>query len=144
MISHTHQFIFVHINKTGGTSIEKVFIDTADQADVRFKHKDVAFYQRRFPEVFERYFKFAFVRNPWDWLVSRYTWSRYHQSLLAISFTEMIERLDCGVELAPDVPWFRRALAPQSERLMIDGRIAVDFVGKFESLQSDFDVVCDR
>jgi|SRR5215468_8444806 len=76
MISDRHRFIFVHINKTGGTSIEKVFEPDADQTNVAFKHARAAFYRREFPEQFRDYFKFAFVRNPWDWLVSRYHWSR--------------------------------------------------------------------
>jgi sulfotransferase famil protein len=69
MISDRHKFIFVHIQKTGGTSIEKVFEPLADLRDVPFKHASAAHYRESFPDQFDSYFKFSFVRNPWDWLV---------------------------------------------------------------------------
>lgn len=143
MICDQHRFIFVHLNKTGGTSIEKVFEPEADRKDVRYKHASVAYYKRKFPLRFRRYYKFAFVRNPFDWLVSRYHWSRDHQHLFDYSFDELLQRLRDGVPLAAQAPWLEtEALLPQYDRLAIRGRIAVDFVGRYESLQRDFDTIC--
>jgi hypothetical protein len=142
MISHHHRFIFVHINKTGGTSIEKVFDPMADQKNVPMKHASAAKYKKRFPDQFDAYFKFAFVRNPWDWLVSRYHWSRYRQRLITFEFPEFLDRLESGYELSA-ARWLRKALAPQVDRITIDGRIAVDFVGRFEQLRDDFHHVCN-
>jgi len=139
MISHRHRFIFVHINKTGGTSIEKVFKPKADQRDVRLKHAPVGEYKQRFPDQFDSYFKFSFVRNPWDWLVSRYHWSRYRQRLITFEFPEFLVRVERGD--LPE-PWMTEAVAPQIDRITIDGTIAVDFVGRFERLDDDFDHVC--
>ena len=141
MISHQHRFIFVHINKTGGTSIEKVFDPLADQKDVRMKHSPVGKYKKRFPDHFDIYFKFSFVRNPWDWLVSRYHWSRYRQRLITFEFREFLARIERGDDL-PE-PWMARAVAPQVDRITIDGKIAVDFVGRFEQLHDDFNHVCN-
>jgi len=142
MISDRHRFIFVHINKTGGTSIEKVFAPLADQEDVPFKHAPVAHYKKHFPDRFDSYFKFSFVRNPWDWLVSRYYWSRDHQGLIDYSFPEFLDRLETGRELSPGAKWMEAALAPQLDRLTIAGKIAVDFVGRFERLHDDFHRLC--
>ncbi len=145
MISDPHKFIFIHINKTGGTSIEKVFVPEADQKDVRYKHASAAYYRRRFPIKFWRYFKFAFVRNPWDWLVSRYHWSRDRQHLFDYSFEEMLARMAKGSPLAEDEAWLENAaLLPQVERLSVGGKVRVDFVGRYENLQHDFDTVCAR
>ncbi len=145
MISDRHKFIFVHINKTGGTSIEKIFEPDADRKDVRYKHASAAYYRRKFPIRFWRYFKFAFVRNPWDWLVSRYHWSRDHQHLFDYSFAEMLTRMQDGAPLAADAPWLEReALLPQFDRLAIRGKVAVDFIGRYESLDRDFDRICTR
>ena len=145
MISDTHKFIFVHINKTGGTSIEKVFDPQADQRDVRYKHATAAFYKQAFPDPFRDYFKFAFVRNPWDWLVSRYHWSRDHQRLFDYSFDELLWRLKNRTRLSAAAPWLEEdALQPQLDRLTIGGAIAMDFVGRFENLQRDFDRICSN
>jgi Sulfotransferase family len=144
MISDTHKFIFIHINKTGGTSIEKVFEPNADQEDVQYKHDSVAFYSRTFPDQFRTYFKFAFARNPWDWLVSRYFWSKDRQRLFDYSFDEFLRRLKNRIRLSERALWLEDALKPQLDRLTIRGAIALDFVGRFENLQSDFDLVCSR
>jgi len=145
MISDTHKFIFIHINKTGGTSIEKVFMPDADRRDVPYKHAPVAFYNERWPDQFRTYFKFAFVRNPWDWLVSRYHWSKNRQHFFDYSFDEFLRRLKEGVRLSESALWLEDdALKPQLDRLTIGKAIAVDFVGRFETLQSDFDFVCAK
>ena len=66
MINHKHKFIFIHINKCGGTSIDKVFSG-------KFRgHKKAFDYKKLNPKEFENYFKFTFVRNPWDRVVSFY------------------------------------------------------------------------
>ena len=49
------------------------------------------------------------------------------------------------IRLSQAAPWLEdEALLPQLDRLSIDGAVAVDFVGRFESLQSGFDEVCSR
>ena len=143
MISDVHKFIFVHINKTGGTSIEKIFEPEADQTDVLYKHEAAEFYQHSFPDRFRLYFKFAFVRNPWDWLVSRYHWTRDHQGFFDYSFHEFLRKLKERSPLSEGQSWLdEQAMLPQVERLTVGGAIAMNFVGRFESLQSDFDKVC--
>jgi chondroitin 4-sulfotransferase 11 len=145
MISDQYRFIFVHIRKTGGTSIEKVFEPTADATDVRHKHASLENYRKSYPRAFRRYFKFGFVRNPWDWLVSRYHWSRDTQHLFDFPFAEMLRRIERREPLSAEASWLETgALLPQWSRLAVRGAIAVDFVGRYERLQQDFDVVCDR
>ena len=132
----------MHINKTGGTSIEKVFDPMADQKNVPLKHASVAKYKKRFPDEFDSYFKFSFVRNPWDWVVSRYHWSRYQQRLITFEFRDFLDQLERGHNVSA-ARWMGGALAPQVDRITIDGRIAVDFVGRFEQLRDDFQHVCN-
>lgn len=144
MIDHKHKFIFVHISKTGGTSIEKTFIDSANKKDVEYKHDTIRDYKNKFPKEFEEYFKFSFVRNPWDWLVSRYHWSKNRQKLFDYSFEEMLHRISNKIKMSDKADWLDELMAPQSDRLLINGKIAVDFVGKFENLQEDYDKICDK
>ena len=84
MISHQHRFIFIHIPKTAGTSIEKALCDESCQLlpgewdRTRVSHtplnhltlQELVDYSILTPAQFKTYFKFCFVRNPWDRLIS--------------------------------------------------------------------------
>ena len=84
MISHKHKFIFIHIPKTAGTSIEQALRDETCQllpgewAAGRGLHaplnhltlQELVDYGILTPAQLKSYFKFCFVRNPWDRLIS--------------------------------------------------------------------------
>ncbi len=157
MISHEHRCIFVHIPKTAGNSVNRVFrIGWQD-------HKDLARYRAELaPETFARYFKFAIVRNPWDRLFSDYNYqlkkSRPRDSKLFVftasgskrGFAEWVETAllaptvydahTWGGEVSPHI----HRWSPQFDWMSLDGRIAVDFVAHLERLPVDFNVVCER
>lgn len=70
MISHSHKLIFIHIPRTGGTSIEAELGVSISRDD---KHKPASLiYQELGEQRWKEYFKFTFVRNPWDRMVSIY------------------------------------------------------------------------
>lgn len=133
MIEHDYQFIFVHILKTAGTSIEQLFCDfPTDQQDVAFKHSGIDFYYQQFPREAAEYFKFTFVRNPWDRLVSQYQWrlfKRYQDPNQ--SFAEWLES---SYEMWQE---------SQLRMISINNEIKMDFIGKFENLQEDWHKICD-
>jgi hypothetical protein len=65
------QSIFVHIPKTGGKSILTSVYEVGIHDG--FGHAPIEFYRSMFTsKVFEKLFKFAFVRNPWDRVYSGY------------------------------------------------------------------------
>lgn len=84
MISHKHKFIFIHIPKTAGTSIEEALRDESCQLlpnewdHGRISHtplnyltlQELVDYGLLTPAQLKSYFKFCFVRNPWDRLIS--------------------------------------------------------------------------
>lgn len=93
LVSDQKQFIFVHISKTAGTSIRAALDSYAiktpsskwhsllrrfdlpkDYQRYKFsRHAFLSVAERKLPfEEYQRYFKFAVVRNPWDRLVSGY------------------------------------------------------------------------
>ncbi len=83
LISHSHKFIFIHIGKTGGTSIEKVlcqhlnidFEETKKDSEGNWwKHIWAKGMKKRVGvEIWDDYFTFAFVRNPYDMILSLYS-----------------------------------------------------------------------
>jgi hypothetical protein len=157
MISHEHRCIFVHIPKTAGNSINRVFgVDWQD-------HKDLQRYATELPDdTFRDYFKFAVVRNPWDRVFSDYNYqvkkSREKESKLHVftesgtkrSFAEWLEMaLTDSFSLTADrwggsvSPHIHR-WSPQVDWISLGGQIAVDYVARLENLDEDFQRVCAR
>ena len=74
IISHSHKFIFVKSPKIGGTSIVEYLEPYLDE-DLRNRDRGD---HEQFNEIinivpnYQEYFKFGFVRNPWDMRLSRY------------------------------------------------------------------------
>ena len=84
MISYDKKFIFVHINKTAGTSMEKALVDYGvkklqEKGDLKFElnynqsqHFNCDEYKKYLGSEYDDYFKFTVVRNPFDRVVSYY------------------------------------------------------------------------
>jgi hypothetical protein len=101
---------------------------------------------------FQRYFKFTFVRNPWDRFISAYTFLK-----AGGSNDKDNAWAEQNLRQYPDVNAFIKAwVNPQNVRSWIhfrpqyefiyhpNGQLLVDFVGKYENLAEDFRLVQDR
>jgi chondroitin 4-sulfotransferase 11 len=133
-------YVFIHINKTGGSSVEKAL-------GFPFQHKTALTLRseigvRRWAERFS----FSVVRNPWDKVASHYHHRvRTNQSGLRdspIDFNEWVKR--AYGERDPRYYDREDMFMPQTDWLCDDtGAIIVDFVAKFENLEEDFRTICD-
>jgi hypothetical protein len=154
MISFQKRFLFVHIPKTAGNSIQTILRHysedeivalRADQDGIeRFglrnlnykikKHSTLAEYRAALGKAqFRDLYKFTCVRNPWDRMVSYY-----------FGTTQLVE------------PWNRkefrklilRALSVrdylQLDKAEADSFGNVDYIIRFENLADDFRAVCAR
>ena len=95
ILSHRHHFLFVHVAKTGGRSInlalarwcpksERFNTKKLDpQVDVLGRRPGLEVRKQTTDEQWNKYFKFAFVRNPWDRAVSVYQHIRHAETLNA-------------------------------------------------------------
>lgn len=159
MLSRAHATIFVHIPKTAGQSIEQVFLRLqgltwAKRAPLllmpntdrtkgppRLAHMraiDYITYGYVTEDEFRRYFKFCFVRNPWDRFVSRYLFAVDGEKS-GKTFPEFVDYIYAR-ELRGTRPFKR-----QTEFILDkDGEELVDFIGRFENLQADFARVCEK
>ena len=148
MINHRKYFIFIHIPKTGGTSIFEAF--KQQNLKGHFGHfMNINSYN--YP-VYRKYFKFAFHRNPWDRMVSvwRYwTEIRKDQQLVQkMPQTEFFSGFCNNLEKI-----FYEILDPKYEEIHIMNQVELngyseflklDFWGRFSNLNEDFKTICDR
>ena len=153
------KFIFFHVPKTAGTSIHSCF-----NGNLRSLYSDLGVNYERLSgflktidthvsasEVksklglsYNEYFTFAFVRNPWDWKVSLYKFickrknHQYHELYKGYKdFTDYIKNTEYEVDTSMNTRL-------QSEYIFDNNELILDYVGRFENLQEDFDIICDK
>ena len=164
-VSVEHSFVFVHIPKTGGTSIQValrgaaitlglVGMSTPDQREKlgitdAWLHHIPAIELRHIlgTAAWDRFFKFAFVRNPWERLVSLYHFQR-DQFAASPDFRQRWPEIAARFATTHSFgEWLRGGPGPtlQLDRIADrEGRLLVDFVGRFEQIERDFSYVQQR
>lgn len=158
VISHRHQFIFFAVPKTGSQSIRLFLRKHLDKND--WEQSNLLYKSRLpFPEVakqknghitalqikphldkavWNKYYKFAFVRNPWD---------RF------ISFCAFLKKQEFSFEENPKIfmefilnnpKKMNHLLIKQQHKFICDANktIMINFVGKMENMDSDMKKVC--
>lgn len=158
MISHARKFLFVHVPKTGGTSIESllspygtVLQGPENFGSIYYKHATAPDLERMLgPSEYRSYFRFTFVRDPWDWIVSQYSFNRGLSPPFVFrsrhELSGRVRREHRRWSFEEWLPWWIEELSPsQSEMLVCNGRsLEFDFVGRFESFARDVRSVCQH
>lgn len=160
MISHKHRCIFVEVPKTGSSSIRSIFgyppkphlnivqIKNKLENDWThyggFQNKLISSIYLLIPDKYRKhwgrkqfniYFKFGFVRNPWDRVVSLYHRREGLQLKYKMSFDDFVHwiKYSSSTCIHP---------VPQTNQLdwFVDphGNLLVDYIGKFENLEDDW------
>jgi len=159
IVSEKRQFVFVHIYKTAGTSIKRVVRQYAMEpwqhgansvlkriGARQFKPGNRGDHDNASDLIdeigrreFDQLFSFAFVRNPWDWELSHY---RYILKMRDHAQHGEVKQLS---DFSEYIRWrCDRRFHTQESFLLHEGQPVVDFVGRFENLESDFHYVCRR
>lgn len=131
-LNHQHRHWFVHVPKTAGTSMEWMPFVGGNG------HMTARQLVRRAPLD---YFGWGFVRNPFDRLVACYHAAQQHNApnryfSAEMSFAEWV------LELPRSAARFIHPRPMVDFLCWSDGSVAVDFVGRYEHLASDWRVVC--
>ena len=160
IVSHRHGFVFFAVPRTATHAVRAALADTLDAGDwrqealtervvlpvptlARLGHGHISLRQAiaYLPaSVCRDYFKFAFVRHPFDRFVS---------------VCAMLNRRDprypgrerAFMQGAINRPRFRARVLVRPQVAMLTtpaGNLGMDYVGRFETLQQSFDEVCDR
>ncbi len=139
-VSSEKRFVWFQVPKVGTRTIHNYFRSVPVTLD-----EDRPGFVYFSPHRYRHYFKFAFVRNPWDRLVS--CWTDKVTKLNYFKFPEAdlqkLQRFDAFVEFVGglDVTTCDRHLRLQS-RLIDLGQI--DHLGRMETFEEDFRCVCRR
>lgn len=145
MFSHEKKIIFIHIPKTAGTSITDLLKDNTTNKKFRYnnhgklrvlpdildyhKHSSSSRYEKLLGEnLYSEYFKFTFVRNPWDRMVSWFEYARLGRPYNATEFERWIDMVEARSD-------------DQMHKFMENGIKKVDFIGRFENLEEDMSFV---
>lgn len=160
IFSAYRRFCFVHIPKTGGTSIatayepHMLFIDVMLGGTLLGEHVQVS-YRRRFNlhkhsgaraiaaatgrDRFDDVFSFAIVRDPADRMVSLYRWLRG----LTKGEHPLLEPAR-ALAFAPFAEVARGNVTSQAAHVKIDGKVAVSRLYRFDDIDAAWTEVCDR
>ncbi len=138
ILSHKHKFLFIENPKTASTSINNFLrVNVEDALFIRTPSKKHQNSSRHcnlenalldFKEAF-KYFKFCFVRNPWDIVVS---WFFFYKKNGKIDDSLIFEDFVKGVTLRKT--YFG----------IINDPRGFNFIGKFENLNNDFNFICQK
>lgn len=157
MISHKHKCIFIHIPKCAGTSIETAFgiyprdISTKQNSMLfGWDNKNKIYLQHATPqqlldykiiskEIWDSYYKFIVIRNPWQRAVSSYNWI-YYKAGYRDNFYNYLNKKGEFFSVLNDRSndSFRGDhLTPQKDYLYLDSKkIKYDTVIDFEDIDS--------
>lgn len=162
MISHEHKCIFIHIPRTGGSSIEKFFTNKScfkqngspEERDLYFgysgpeiKHIIASTSKKLYADYWDDYFKFSFVRNPWDRMVSMAKYPEFYGCTInneSINVSEYLKKF-------PNIEIDERSLSANYTGKSLSNSVylnlldePLDFIGKFENLKQDIQFICDK
>jgi hypothetical protein len=170
-INHDLKSLFIHVPKCAGTSMERLEWNRGNHHDTIYdfytkKEGRFANRQEAVDFDFDAYFKWGFVRNPWSRLVAAYESASARAKVKGkdkdkYPFAKLIRDMWKKKDIFKGRTNYRLKeawhsenyelngrqivhLSPQHFFLEIDGKIAVDFAGKFENLDSDFKYVCQK
>ena len=161
IVSHRHRFIFAAVPKTGTHSVRRALREQLGDEDVeqvglfvnkRFPWQDLAAIQHGHlslrqvrpylgEDAFSGYFKFAFVRNPFDRFVSYCAFMLRDGDVFQQRPRDVMRHFLFG---AP--PEHHILFQPQASLLVgEDGEtLLTDKVGRVEDMQGSYDEICSR
>jgi hypothetical protein len=139
--------IFIHIPKCAGVSVRSALFGLGPG------HLRAADYQVIYtPQEYARFFKFTFVRNPWDRLASAFFFLKSgginsqdrafcEQHLTSFAdFETFVERW-----INPRNITLYEHFRPQTYYLSVNGRPPhLDFLAYFENIERDFAFICNK
>jgi hypothetical protein len=158
IVSTLHEFIFVAIPKTGTHAVRQALrehlgpddmeqvglfvrksLPIPELARIRHGHLTLSQVRPQLGETFDRFFKFAFVRNPFDRFVS-------YCSFITRQKGQFDRNPQAVMRHFIDNPaWDHILFKPQHSFVTgPEGELLADFLGRVEQMQESYDDVAQR
>jgi chondroitin 4-sulfotransferase 11 len=129
MIDLDHKFIFVHIPRTGGTSIE---LQLGNKIPKEEKHKSLFALEKEVDT--SQCFKFSFVRNPWDITISKY-FTPFYCEINQLADKSLLYFLENYFPAPGEVgDLFHEYFDP----------CKMDFIGRYENREKDLEFISNK
>lgn len=121
VINKNKKFVFIHVYRTGGSSIERAFGGNTRGYQTHTKLEEIP--------GRKDYFSFAFVRNPWDRTVSSYNYLTTRKQFSG-TWEDYVRRFS----VKP-----LNTTKKYAQYNMVEN---CSYIGRFEHLQEDFNEIC--
>ena len=147
VVCHIRKIIFIHIPKTAGSSIEhllrdegKYELDFIGVRNGRSTHHYMGIELKMIlKELYPKYYKFSFVRNPYDRLISEYFWCRINN--VGHKFNKTFDEfLDYVEDVIKNKKFFKPIendhFIPQYSFLFFNKKLIVNNIFKYEDIET--------
>lgn len=154
MISFNKKFLFLHITKTAGTSIEEaLYDDSCILTSEKWKYNGVGFsaplnhltlQQIKSLNIpnYNNLFKFTVVRNPWDRIISECECVHIQRVFnIHNKNMSMTDKIKIACEIACNGGYGNHFI---QQHKMYGSIKNLDYIAKFENLIDDFRVICSK
>jgi len=146
VVSMKHKVLYLHLAKTGGSSIVQLLknnhMDDLILSNKRGIYEEKVAYFKDVVEQWEEYYKFTFVRNKFDLLISLYNYDIQLTGKYSlpnhVTFEEFIKQ-HVGIQDPIYTHWI-----DQYYLTYTDEKCMFDFVGQFDTYNDDLNHVCER
>lgn len=142
-----HKCIFIHITKTAGTSVAKSLFNYLPYHYTAIDYRVI--YGK---QTFNKYYKFAFVRNPWDRAYSAYRYlksggwneddKKWNEENLAqyTNFDDFVKQWLTKENIKKHIHFM-----PQHHFICDrNNKLLVNYLAYFETINTDFEVICEQ
>jgi len=160
MISHELKCIFIHIPRTAGSSIERTLVGKDWwQIERKTKHLVASQAKKLYSEYWDDYFKFSFVRDPYSRMLSMTTFDNirkiYYGDTLPFNgvvtdqhINEYKKLFGTRVLIEHDYRFYKmeEVINEKHKENCVYGNILderIDYIGRFETLEEDFNNICN-
>jgi hypothetical protein len=147
VVCHIRKIIFIHIPKTAGSSIEHLLRDEGNYEldfigvrNGRSTHHYMGIELKMIlKELYPTYYKFSFVRNPYDRLISEYFWCRIKD--VGHKFNKTFDEfLDYVEDVIKNKKFFKPIendhFIPQYSFLFFNNKLIVNNIFKYEDIET--------